>query len=134
MGIWIRSQNKRHLKLVNEISIFNSKFITDEMNSTIRYVPNDNDFIIKCDNLIFGKFTSEEEAMKVVEEITQLLRPKMIIKFNEIIKPEDLKLYQEKTDRIALNHYENLNYVPIEKFYQIPENKTKKNKEGANSE
>lgn len=120
MDLWIRSQNKRHLKKVEDISVFNSKFITDE---TVCFIPDDKDFIIKCDNLIFGVFTTEEQAMQVIEDIKKLIQPKMIIKFNSIISRKDLQHYQDVTGRIALNGMENIEYIPTENFYQIPEDK-----------
>lgn len=120
MEIWIQSQDKRHLKKVNDILVFNSKFIPDEI---VCYRPNDKDFLIKCDNLTFGRFTTKEQAMQVIEDIKKLIQPKMIIKFNSLKSQKDLQRYQDATDRIVLNNTENIEYILTEKFYQIPEDK-----------
>lgn len=124
MGIWIRSQNKKHLLLTSDIMLISPKLLTDEMNIWPKTVPieyNPEKYIIKCDHTVFGEFTTEEQAMQVIEEITKLISPKMIIKFNSILKDEDLKKYEEMSERIVLNHNQNLEYISTEKFYQIPE-------------
>lgn len=61
--------------------------------------------------------------MQVMEEITKLLSPKMIVKLDTILSKEDLRRYQIETERIPLSSLENLEYMPTEMFYQIPEDK-----------
>lgn len=119
MEIWIRSQNKRHLELVNDIMIFNNKFITDE---TVKFVPNNKNFIIRCNGRNFGEFTTEVQAMKVLNEIVDLIKPRMIIKFNTPIKPLELRRYQRKTNTIVLTENQELEKY-LGAFYQIPEDK-----------
>lgn len=118
MGIWIRSQNKKHLSSTTDIMLISPKVLIDEMTEyrSLKYV-------IKCDHTVFGEFTTEEQAMQVMEEITKLLSPKMIVKLDTILSKEDLRRYQIETERIPLSSLENLEYMPIEMFYQIPEDK-----------
>ena len=118
MGIWIRSQNKKHLSSTTDIMLISPKVLIDEMTEyrSLKYV-------IKCDHTFFGEFTTEEQAMQVMEEITKLLSPKMIVKLDTILSKEDLRRYQIETERIPLSSLENLEYMPTEMFYQIPEDK-----------
>lgn len=118
MGIWIRSQNKKHLSSTTDIMLISPKVLIDEMTEyrSLKYV-------IKCDHTAFGEFTTEEQAMQVMEEITKLLSPKMIVKLDTILSKEDLRRYQIETERIPLSSLENLEYMPTEMFYQIPEDK-----------
>lgn len=47
----------------------------------------------------------------------------MIVKLDTILSKEDLRRYQIETERIPLSSLENLEYMPTEMFYQIPEDK-----------
>ena len=118
MRFWIRSQNKKHLSSTTDIMLISPKVLIDEMTEyrSLKYV-------IKCDHTVFGEFTTEEQAMQVMEEITRLLSPKMIVKLDTILSKEDLRRYQIETERIPLSSLENLEYMPTEMFYQIPEDK-----------
>lgn len=118
MGIWIRSQNKTHLLLTSDIMLISHKVLLDEMTEY-----RSRKYEIKCDHTVFGEFTTEEQAMQVMEEITKLLSPKMIVKLDTILSKEDLRRYQIETERIPLSSLENLEYMPTEMFYQIPEDK-----------
>lgn len=91
MDLWIRSQDKKSLRIVSNINIIHE----------------DDKFFI-CNytgiaNIKLGKYEYEKRALEVLDEIQNMLKPKLLVKINEFDE-------QEVHEKIRTNI-----------FYEMPE-------------
>lgn len=98
MDLWIRSQDRMNLVKVNQINInyLNSKQII------ANYIP---DFVGTQGEYYetLGDYESKERALEVLDEIQNMLKPKLLVKINEFDE-------QEVHEKIRTNI-----------FYEMPE-------------
>ena len=104
MELWIRSQDRTILRKVNTIGIVEGRdFWSIDENLTVS----------------FGKYKTKERALEVLDEIQNILKPKIIIKFDN--KPkylEDGTINDVLTPREEIDYSKQLStYV-----YEMPEN------------
>lgn len=110
MGIWIRSQDKYK-------NIFSTGQIIKPLSGKFHI------FDIS-DNAMFyvlGVYSTEKQALKILNEINDLIKPKMIVKFNTLLSKKDLKKYTEETGNIALANTQDIKHISTDVFYQMPE-------------
>lgn len=75
MDLWIRSQDKQLLKIVNQLEV------CEDIDNT--WFINDGD--------ILGKYKTKERALEVLDEIQKILKPITMFVENETITSEELK-------------------------------------------
>ncbi len=110
MGIWIRSQDKNK-------NIFSTGQIIKPLSGKFHI------FDISDKNMyyVLGVYSTEEQALKVLDEIDEIIKPKMIIKFNSILSKQDLKNFEERTGNIAIDNQHDIMNIPTVAFYKMPE-------------
>ena len=92
MELWIRSQDKERLTKATDIRLgyFNN---------------NDNVWIIEdCDEL--GRYKTKKRALEILDEIQNILMPKTILNFDDIVKQDDVRRFKEafyENEPIILN-------------------------------
>ena len=92
MELWIRSQDKECFEKVRRIEILEN--------------PMGSDYLLQTSHTILGRYKTKERALEILDEIQEILKPKPIIKIDDIICPEDLKTFEEAIKRdetIVLN-------------------------------
>lgn len=97
MELWIRSQDKEVLTKVNNLCYYTRKdvaeFISEEeLSKDIQHV------IWSPDGSILGYYKTKERALKVLDEIQNLLQPKIIYTQKEPIETYELGVYKLKQD------------------------------------
>ena len=97
MELWIRSQDREILILAQHLDIYDASF--DECC-----------WSIEESGTTIASYNSKERALEVLDEIQNILMPKGIIKFNELINYEDIKRMKEKFDN---------NYVILDKNMEL---------------
>ena len=99
MDLWIRSQNKEHLIKVGLITLTNGDDVT---------------WYLENGDYILGTYKTKERALEVLNEIQNILKPKVIIEeFDNTVKFDNLV------------HIVNPKYETIEQLntyvYEMPE-------------
>lgn len=69
MELWIRTQTGQSLVKINNVSITKQT---------------EGRYIIDCDNWILGRYKSEERALQILDEIQNILQPRVIYHQPEI--------------------------------------------------
>ena len=101
MELWIRTQSKQSLVKVNNISI-------NEQDKN-RYIIDSNDWIL-------GRYKSYERALEVLDEIQNILKPKIFVRANEDNEKILLgRLQKGVTQKVDMEFKELLTYV-----YEMP--------------
>ena len=79
MELWIRSQDKENLIKVIDIKI------KEMENRTYKYgdIGKSNEFAIVSNNIILGYYETKERAFEVLDEIQNILRPRIMMKYND---------------------------------------------------
>ena len=104
MNLWVRSQDKENLILIkNPICVYDNKIIYKESASYI---------------ITIAEYKTKERAIEVLDEIQNILKPKIVIKFDN--KPkylEDGTINDVLTPREEIDYSKQLStYV-----YEMPE-------------
>ncbi len=105
MDIWIRSQDKLRL--------------TSACDFRIVYLEKENKWAIDCCDYI-GFYSTQEKAIKVLDEINDLMKPKMIVKYNGLLSEKDKQKFTEETRNIIIDGSLNLEHIQSTLFYQMP--------------
>lgn len=96
MDLWIRSQDKKMLRINPELEIYegNNKniLIIDTKGSTDYYIAK-----------ILGQYKTEERALEVLDEIQRLLQPKTIIKFDSMLSKKEIKEFKSSVEPLCNN-------------------------------
>lgn len=71
MDLWIRSQNRKMMEKAVAVKIAHYK----ENGKTTNSIVINNDYI-------FGEYATEERALEVLDEITNLIKPKYLIRMD----------------------------------------------------
>lgn len=71
MDLWIRSQNRKMMERAVAVKIAHYKEDGKMSNS-----------IVINNDYIFGEYATEERALKVLDEITNLIKPKYLIRMD----------------------------------------------------
>ena len=71
MDLWIRSQNRKMMEKAVAIKI--AHYIENETKTNSIVINND---------YVFGEYATEERALEVLDEITNLIKPKYLIRMD----------------------------------------------------
>ena len=105
MELWIRSQNKKNLQIVQEI----------EYRDTGKEPR-----LVAENEIILGKYATKERALEVLDEIQNILKPKYILDTSSIKPDGD---FYEENGVIFQNYDANSKIEELSTFvYQMPEN------------
>ena len=88
MELWIRSQDK---EILMNCKVFKVRDYEDKYR-----------IYGSCDGIgieTLGDYVKSERALEIIDEIQKILKPKPIIKIDDIICPEDLKTFEESIKR-----------------------------------
>ncbi len=109
MELWIRSQNKHTLIRCNYITT-----LEKDIYGNTEYT------IINEDELELGKYDNEKRLLEVLDEIQDILKPRIITKFrNELKYDEDKEL---NTTYIPFDTFENTEIQELKTYvYEMPE-------------
>lgn len=82
MELWIRSQDKKRLTKVEDI------YMVEDKDNFTSYIGN---------NIVghLGEYKKVGRALEVLDEIQKILNPKGILKFNSLIRKDDIKKIEE---------------------------------------
>lgn len=69
MNLWIRSQNRKMMEKSVAIKI-------------AHYMENETNSIVINNDYVFGEYATEERALEVLDEITNLIKPKYLIRMD----------------------------------------------------
>lgn len=69
MDLWIRSQNRKMMEKAVAIKI-------------AHYTENETNSIVINNDYVFGEYATEERALEVLDEITNLIKPKYLIRMD----------------------------------------------------
>lgn len=84
MELWIRSQNKELLKLVNNIEI---DYLDFKKYDYVQSIQNKGEYGIRCNGDLLGQYSTKERALEVLDEIQNIIKPTFInTKYNCEIK------------------------------------------------
>ena len=109
MELWIRSQNKLSLTKVNSVVI--------DFNDQKKLVANYIQFNGDEDYTPLGEYDTEERALEVLNEIQNILKPKILLRRNDDNDKELLGALQKGvTQKIDIDFKELPTYV-----YEMPE-------------
>lgn len=101
MELWIRNQNKDRLVKCDNIDILDRnqmKCVSNILNN-IKIEPFEMDImLIANDSINLGTYKTKERALEVLDEIQNLLQPKIIYTQKEPIETYELGVYQLKQD------------------------------------
>ena len=84
MELWIRSQDRERLIKVFDIWVDNEQVIA-----------NFQSHFNGCHYVDLGEYNSNSRALEVLDEIQKILNPKGILKFNGLIRKDDIKKIEE---------------------------------------
>ena len=110
MDLWIRSQDKENLLKVDRLDVNDNKI---EANFKAHYGG--------CDYLVIGKYRTNERALEVLDEINQLLKPKMLIKTKQMLTPENMKKISENLNSTIISNSLEPIYISNCITYEMPE-------------
>ena len=145
MKLWIRTQDKKRVCLVEDLYIHdNIRYKEIEETEIIkditgRYIENKTikqeiDEYISCEiwrnNHLLGTYNTQEEGLKILDEIQRIINAKTIIKFNSFIPQDQLKRVKDAIDRnsiIELPNYEIKELVGVI-VYEMPKEEKKDDK------
>ena len=108
MELWIRSQDKKTLKLADNLDIYSIK---DEEGI---------DFFIEESGTTLGCYKTEERALEVLDEIQTILKPKFIVNTGEPIDKGYLAIGNEHICFDTLKT-EIIDYSKSPYVYEMPE-------------
>lgn len=112
MDLWIRSQDKEKLLKVGGIQYQNCKLVENETVEANILISFHNSY----DNEILGEYATKERALEVLDEIQNILRPK--IKYTQNIK-EDLK--PEYTYKHFVSESSDIEVIQLNTYvYEMP--------------
>lgn len=110
MGLWIRSQDKYK-------NIFSNGQIIRPMSGKYHIF----DITDKEMFYTLGCYTTEEQALKVLNEINNLVKPKMIISYNSMLSKKDRQRIENERDCIITDKMCNIERIPNVCLYQMPQ-------------
>lgn len=119
MSLFIVSQNKKQIKKLTD---------SIEIKDNIQFNPNNPNGIqepkyvsssIFVDGINFGTYASQEQAMKIVQEIKKLLEPKVIA---ETKRQLSLKAKATKEDAIINADEPYIKGLDVDCVYEMPKN------------
>lgn len=79
MELWIRSQDEQVLKLAEHFDIYTGGYDGREY------------YVIEESGTDVAQYKTKERALKVLDEIQDLLHPKYLAKAKSLLRPEDVK-------------------------------------------
>lgn len=85
MELWIRSQDGKRLTKVEDI------YMVEDENNFTSYIGN---------SMVghLGEYKKVGRALEVLDEIQELLNPKSILKFNFLLKKEEIEIIKQATE------------------------------------
>lgn len=108
MDLWIRSQNRKMMEKAVAVKIAHYK----ENGKTTNSIVINNDYI-------FGEYATEERALEVLDEITNLIKPKYVIRCNDH-KEVNKFLNNQNNDYVSVSDVGSVMNVNQTLYYEMP--------------
>ena len=90
MDLWIRSQDRQELYLIKD-KLYLAKGALVQTSVTPYEIEQHYEIRCRFVDDILGEYKSKEGALKVLDEIQDLLHPKYLAKAKSLLRPEDVK-------------------------------------------
>ena len=85
MELWVRSQDKEGIYKVDEIYIDERDYGNDDIS-----------YYLRENGVLLGRYATKERALEVLDEIQNLLTPKLILNSAKMVTPVDEFIVQEQ--------------------------------------
>ena len=110
MDLWIRSQSKEVLVKADAV------YIVERISEYKKY------YYIEDEKYRYAKYKTKERALEIIDEIVQILQPKGVIKYNSLLRNEDIRKIQERNKNyIFADGQVDIIQMPETYVYQMPE-------------
>lgn len=114
MNLWIRSQNKMNLESVHGVSInyLNKKQLI--CNYEPDFIGNQGEYCV-----LLGEYATEERALEVLDEITNLIKPKYLIRIDNHESINDF-LNNENNSYVSAEGVGMVSNINQTLYYEMP--------------
>ena len=109
MDLWIRSQNRKMMERAVAVKIAHYKEDGKMSNS-----------IVINNDYIFGEYATEERTLEVLDEITDLIKPKYVIRVDNHEDINNKFLKNKKNDYVSVSGFGSVINVNQTLYYEMP--------------
>ena len=125
MELWIRSQNKENLLMVNKMFCHCT---CPEMESIGEYYIGNKEWVGDKDYILLGKYKTKERALEILDEIQSKIGNIYLCKIKSMVKTGDARMVKEYLEENYIGDFimtdATMDIEPINKdvvMYEMPE-------------